>query len=172
MGGKVSDRAKVGGVQRNKGKRDGGKGDAKAKEPCHNWSRGNGFCKYADACRFSHDEPQGGQGKETNAKRKGDAVFLATKKGKKARKQLTSLLLKDMKEGGKKKVQIEEIASDDDDHLYQLIRGVPTVVINAKESALDEYIPLREMNIDDAADEEVIKGGKGHDTVFILRLRL
>jgi hypothetical protein len=71
-----------------------------------------------------------------------------------------------MKEGGKKKVQIEETASDDDDHLYQLIRGVPTVVIKAKESAFDEYIPLREMNIDDAADEKIINGERDHDTVF------
>ncbi len=68
-----------GAQQRNKGKRDGGKGDSKGKEPCHNWSRGNGFCKYADACRFSHDGPKGDQGKEPHAKRKGDAVYLATK---------------------------------------------------------------------------------------------
>ena len=143
VGGKVTDKAKTGAQQRNQGKRDGGKGSTKSKEPCHNWSRGNGFCKYADACRFSHDGPQGGQTKESQTKRKGDAVFLATKKGKKARKQLTSLLLKDLKERGKVKAQLKEDESEDDEHLYQLIRGVPTVVIKAPNPEADDFIPIR-----------------------------
>ncbi len=48
-------------------------------------------------------------------KRKGDAVFLATKKGKKARKQLTPLLLKDVKEDEKGKVSSKGNESEDED---------------------------------------------------------
>ena len=96
-------------VQRNKAKRDQG---GKEKLPCHNWTRGNGFCKYAEHCRYSHAGPQAGQGGKsgegrkqgTNSKRKSDSVFLATKKGKKARKKLTTLLLNDLKDKDKVKV--------------------------------------------------------------------
>lgn len=67
-----------------------------SKTPCPNWSRGNGFCKYGANCRNSHDGPKGG--KPQSGKRKNELVFLATKKGKKARKQLSTLLIKDMKD--------------------------------------------------------------------------
>ncbi len=43
-----------------KGKGWGKGGDRKAKPLCHNWSKGNGYCRYAAACNFSHDGPQGG----------------------------------------------------------------------------------------------------------------
>jgi len=146
--------------QRNKGKRDGGDKGAKEKQPCHNWSRGNGFCKYAEACRYSHDGPKGGQGKPNESglgKRKGDAVFLATKKGKKARKKLTSLLLKDLKEDGGEKGKDKANDSDDDDHLYQLIRGVPTVMIKSNQNTKHDYVPVRQRevyNSDDDIDED------------------
>ena len=67
-------------------------------------------------------------------------VFLNTKKGKKARKQLSSHLIKDLaevKDSSKPKVTFEE----DDNHLYQLIRGMPTVLIVGEES--DDYVPIR-----------------------------
>ena len=51
-------KGKGGSTQRNLGKR---KSEADTSTlPCHNWSRGNGFCKYANACRYSHDGPKGG----------------------------------------------------------------------------------------------------------------
>jgi hypothetical protein len=44
------------------------------------------------------------------------------------------------KESSKPTVTFEE----DDNHLYQLIRGVPTVLIVGEESAqIDEYVPVR-----------------------------
>ncbi len=123
---------------------------ANQKGPCHNWSRGNGFCKYADACRYSHDGPKGDQGDKGNKanpnKRRSDNVFLATKKGKKARKHLTSLILKDLKEEGATSVKKKSKDSDDDEHLYNLIRGLPTVVIRARDSC-DDYIPKRGFEI-------------------------
>ncbi len=55
-------------------------------------------------------------------------VFLTTKKGKKARKQLSTLLIKEMKDdlaaSGNK-----PDGDEDDSSLYQLIRGVPSVII-------------------------------------------
>jgi hypothetical protein len=78
-------------VQRNLGNR-AQKGNA-SKMPCPNWSRGNGFCKYGPACRYSHDGPKGGKPQDQK-KRKHEVVFLTTKKGKKARKQLSTLLIR------------------------------------------------------------------------------
>jgi hypothetical protein len=161
VGGKVTGKGKEGAQQRNAGKCDDGKSGAKEKEPCHNWSRGNGFCKYAEACRFSHEGPKGGQDKNAAnpAKRGGDAVLLATKKGKKARKQLTSLLLKDLKDEGKgkSKPKGKDNESDDDDHLYQLIRGVPSVIVKAKDTAFDDFVPMREAKLSRALE----KGERG-----------
>jgi hypothetical protein len=47
--------------QRNSNKRKAEKDFSKI--PCHNWSRGNGFCKYDDNCRYSHDGPKGDKNK-------------------------------------------------------------------------------------------------------------
>jgi hypothetical protein len=47
--GKKGGKGKGGSTQRNLGKR---KADDTSKLPRHYWSRGNGFCKYADACRY------------------------------------------------------------------------------------------------------------------------
>jgi hypothetical protein len=106
------------------------------KVPCPNWNRGNGFCKYGPNCRNSHDGPKGGK---QNGKRKNEVVLLNTKKGKKARKQLSSLLIKELGEvndSSKPKVTFE----DDDNHLYQLIRGMPTVLIVEKKKRSNRRI--------------------------------
>ena len=85
--------------QRNLGDRLPAKGDGANDGICHNWSRGNGYCKYGPSCRFKHEGPKGG------VKRKADAAALLTTGGaKKARKKLVSLLVKDLKaslKGGK-----------------------------------------------------------------------
>jgi hypothetical protein len=98
------------------------------KVPCQNWN--------------SHDGPKGGK---QNNKRKHEMVLLNTKKGKKARKQLQgSLELGDNKKSSRESestVTLEE----DDNHLYQLIHGVPTVLIVGEENALcDDYVPVRD----------------------------
>jgi hypothetical protein len=98
--------------------------DEAPKEPCPNWSRGNGFCKYGPNCRLSHDGKKGGAKKGHFQ----EAVFLTTKKGKKARKKLTSLVIKDVKESiSAKGTSSQNNEDEDDDHLYQLIKGTPTV---------------------------------------------
>ena len=73
-------------------------------------------------------------------------MFLNTKKGKKARKQLSSLLIKELGERNEssKQSNAKVTFEEDDNHLYQLIRGVPTVLIVGEESAQrDEYVPVR-----------------------------
>jgi hypothetical protein len=69
-------KGKGGSTQRISGKR---KDYDTSKLPCHNWSRGNGFCKYADACRYSHDGPKGGSNQSTT-------MAVTTKKTNKEKK--------------------------------------------------------------------------------------
>jgi hypothetical protein len=102
--------------QRNLGKRKHGE---HAKTSCPNWSRGNGYCKFGPSCHYSHDGPKGGKPNE-NKRRKPEVVFMATKKGKKARKQLSTLLIKDYKESLVSSKD-KEVTFADDDHLFQLI---------------------------------------------------
>ena len=139
-GGKGAGKGKGKGVQRNLGNR-AQRGD-ESKTPCPNWSRGNGFCKYGPACRYSHDGKKGGKPQDQK-KRKQEVVFLATKKGKKARKQLSTLLIKELK---------DEFASsehnkgndEDDSSLYQLIRGVPSAIISRGGSqVVNDFVPKR-----------------------------
>ncbi len=83
--GKGSDK----GQQRNPNKRKQEKDFSKI--PCHNWSRGNGFCKYADACRYSHDGPKGGQDKIAGARTAKSSMSL-TKKQKKVKQEKKATL--------------------------------------------------------------------------------
>jgi hypothetical protein len=62
------------------------KGTQGMKPPCANYSKGNGYCKWEDNCRFSHDGPKGGKRKSTS---------MATKvTAKKQKKQMMSMLVK------------------------------------------------------------------------------
>ena len=148
------------GSQRTLGKRN--MRDEAPKEPCPNWSRGNGFCKYGPNCRLSHDCPKGGVKKV-----KPESVFLTTKKGKKARKKLTSLVIKDVKDSmSSKKNQKVSFAGneddDDDDHLYQLIRGTPTVLIlrgekdETEKGLTADFVPVRKRQAKTDIREEAL----------------
>ena len=97
------------------GKGKGGKGkgnpsqrnareDDREKGICFNFSRGNGYCKYGDACRFKHEGPKGGGG--GGGKRKGHPTLLAAKaspakklktKAEKSGKSIASMVMKDLK---------------------------------------------------------------------------
>jgi hypothetical protein len=88
-------------------------------------------------------------------------VFLATKKGKKARKQLSSLLIKDLKESFEKGAGQSNSKADVDDesHLFQLIRGVPTVMISRGENEDGlNFRPLKPKSI--SSVEEIGDGEK------------
>jgi hypothetical protein len=62
------------------------KADDTSKLPCRNWPRGNGFCKYAVACRYSHDGPKVGGYHSTT-------MAVTTKKIKKEKKNKPSLVI-------------------------------------------------------------------------------
>ena len=117
--------------QRNSNKRKAEKDFTKI--PCHNWSRGNGFCKYDGNCRYSHDGPKGDKNKGHGDYPKKSSLPM-TKNLKKEKK--SSLLLADMSDGYR-----EEESSAEKGHLYELIRGVPTVVIKTQERT-GSYIPV------------------------------
>jgi hypothetical protein len=78
---------KGGGKGIGKGKQKGG--DRKAKPLCHNWSKGNGYCRYAAACNFSHDSPQGG----AKRKWKENSTTLPAKAIKRAKKEIMSMVV-------------------------------------------------------------------------------
>jgi hypothetical protein len=144
--GAIGGKGKGKGMQRNLGKRK--QGDS-SKKPCPNWSRGSGYCKFGPNCRNSHDERKGGKPNDFK-KRKNEAVFMATKKGKKARKQLSSLLIKDLKESLEKGAgqSNSRTEKDEESHLFQLIRGVPTVMISRGENeGGPNYRPLKPKSI-------------------------
>jgi hypothetical protein len=71
---------------------------------------------------------------------------MATKKGKKARKQLSTLLIKDHQENLAKSKD-KEVTLSDDDHLFQLIRGVPTEMISRGGDEGVDYKPLKQKSI-------------------------
>jgi hypothetical protein len=86
-----------GGKGKGKGKgKKGGKGNRNAKPLCHNWSKGNGYCRYAAASNFSHDGPQGGD------KRKGEkgSTTLPTKAVKRPKKEIMAMVIEGMKGEG------------------------------------------------------------------------
>ncbi len=102
---------------------------------CFNFSRGNGYCKYGDACKFKHEGPNGGGG--GGGKRK--AALIAHKwivkkkekgKKKKAAKSFATMMAKDLKEimakgsdGSEAGSEEGETGNGDDDSLFRLIRG-------------------------------------------------
>ena len=116
---KKGGKGKGGSTQRNRGKR---KAEDTSELPCRNWSRGNGFCKYAGACRYSYDGPKGGGTTSTT-------MAVTNKRIKLEKNKKPSLVITE--KGGKKngrEVSLSE-SSDEEDHLYQLIRGVPTAMV-------------------------------------------
>jgi hypothetical protein len=85
-----------GGKGKGKGKgKKGGFGNRKAKPLCHNWSKGNGYCRYAAACNFSHDGPQG-DGKRKTEK---GSNLLPAKAVKRAKKEIMAMVMEGLKEG-------------------------------------------------------------------------
>jgi hypothetical protein len=146
--------------QRNLGDRkpqsDGG---GSKSEICHNWSRGNGYCKYGPNCNYKHEGPQGGKKRGAES-----AALLTTGATKKARKKLVTLLVKDFQESlGKRETKGDD--GDEDDRVYKLMRGAPTVIITRNPGDSREYRPkwLQEEDSSEEGmgyDEEPWVGGK------------
>jgi hypothetical protein len=125
---------KFNGERKDGGKQRNAKPEDVEKGICFNFSRGNGYCKYGDACKFKHEGPKGGGG---GGKRK--AAFIAPKgivkkkkkgKKKKAAKSFASMMAKDLKEIMAKGSDSSEAGSEDGEKgdgdnysLFRLIRG-------------------------------------------------
>jgi hypothetical protein len=67
--------------------------------PCKFWSSGNGYCKWGDNCRHSHKGKKGGKRKTS---------FLLTNKEKKAKKELVTMVVNDLKSSLKQRKRISQ----------------------------------------------------------------
>jgi hypothetical protein len=105
------------------GKRQRNLPESGEKTPCKFFNSGNGYCKWGDNCRHSHDKKGGG------GKRK-DKPLLLLKKDKKTRKDIAALVLKDLK-GSMEKKKNDKLVKEDfgDDELYNLVRGTKSSMV-------------------------------------------
>ena len=124
------------------------------KQPCPYWSSGDGYCRFAERCRFSHDGPQGGSkrarefsnGKGTR-KGKGRGKGKGKNKGKGGRGRTpgnTSMIVKKKSVhyvDEKDKKESSMIVSEEDvaeDKLYNLMRGHTSLMIAADSDDSDD----------------------------------
>ena len=158
-GAPASWKAKMGKPKGKGGKGKGGKGKGKIyqrnlgdRKPiedkaandgiCHNWSRGNGYCKFGPNCNFKHEGPKGG-------KRKNPTSTMVTSgqsnKNNRPKKKLKATLV--VKDNQDEKV-IDRDDSENEDEVYRLIRGAPSFVVtrSAEESSLYRPKWLRNEN--------------------------
>ncbi len=82
------------------------------KIPCKYFNSGNGYCKWGDNCRHSHEGKKGGKRKPS---------LLLSKKDKKVKKEIAEMVIKDLKSSMKKE-KILTFEKDGDDNLYDLVR--------------------------------------------------
>ncbi len=121
-----------------KGKAKGGrnwKGD-NAKLPCTNYNKGNGYCKFGDNCRFSHEGTKGRKRKYAALAIKGTA--------KKQKKAMMSMLVKVLDEAGEPDKEPKEKQASAKERLRQTVRGSGSLVgvVTAKERERN-YVPSR-----------------------------
>jgi len=111
-----------------------------SKTPCKYFNSGNGYCKWGDNCRHSHD-------KKNNGKRKGQPTLLLSKKDKKTKKEIVTMVINDLKSSIKKNKTAEKKGEkeDGDDELYNLVRGRQSTMMiqKADGQAEDDYVPQR-----------------------------
>jgi hypothetical protein len=143
-GNKGQAKGRGGDRQRNKKDTSGEK-----KIPCKFFNSGNGYCKWGDNCRHSHEGKKGGKRKP---------ALLLSKKDKKAKKEIAAMVINELKT----KVNKEKIAKfekeKDDDDLYDLVRGKKTTMMVQRRDEGEEYIPRRKviMMISSESDEDFV----------------
>jgi hypothetical protein len=125
---------KFNGERKDGGKQRNAKPEDVEKGICFNFSRGNGYCKYGDACKFKHEGPKGvggGGGRRKAALIAPKGIVKKKEKGKKkAAKSFASMMAKDLKEiiangsdGSEAGSENGEKRDGDDDSLFRLICG-------------------------------------------------
>ena len=147
------------------GKGKGGKGkgnpaqrnarqDEKEKGICFNWSRGNGYCKFAEACRFKHEGPKGGGG----GGKRNHATLVAAKGGPRKKQKkgpakggraIATMVIKDLQAMMGQGSGIKEERDDEkgDMSLFNLVRGGNdkkrvNFLVTSSEGGRD-YVPSR-----------------------------
>jgi hypothetical protein len=118
--------------------------------PCKFWSNGNGYCKWGDNCRHSHSGKKGG-------KRKGSSTVLLTSKEKKAKKEIVTMVINDLKSAAGKKTKTNpksEKEDSGDEDLYNLVRGKKsTMMVQKLDRESDDYVPSRRVIMMISSDE-------------------
>ena len=117
---------------------------ASSKVPCRNWLYGNGTCKYAERCRYSHDAYAGrgvdfknarvisGRGQQPQEK---CAPGGFTKLN--GVKELNNVFARSL---------WREDDSDDECTLHRLVRGAPAVMIESKVGTIvNDFVPKRNL---------------------------
>ena len=107
------------GKGKGKGKK-GGMGNRNAKPLCYNWSQGNGYCRYAAACKFSHDGPQGG---DKRKRENGSTTSLPAKAVKRAKQEIMAMVMGEIKGKGDTAKPKESKAEQASNSLLALVRG-------------------------------------------------
>ena len=125
--------------QRNLPRNEGGE-----KGICFNFSRGNGYCKFGDNCKYKHEGPKGG-GKRNG----GTSLILKTQKKRKvtfkpkparSEKHMASMIMKDMKN----LIEEDDYVDDTQKHtLYNLVRGEKSNLLVTNYVGAAEYRPKR-----------------------------
>ena len=130
---KVNQAKGRGGGNRQRNQKDS---SGEKKIPCKYFNSGNGYCKWGDNCRHSHEGKKGGKRKP---------ALLMSKKDKQMRKEIAAMVVKSMKSGVKK----EKIASyekdNNDEDLYNLVRGERSTMMVQRKEQEDDYVPRRKV---------------------------
>ena len=103
------------------------------KTPCKFFNSGNGYCKWGDNCRHSHEKSKGGKRKPS---------LLVSKKDKKTKKEIAAMVISDLK-ANLKHEKFESADSDGDDNLYNLVRGHKTAMMIHKGPGGEDFVPKR-----------------------------
>ncbi len=155
------------------------------KQPCPYWSSGDGYCRFAERCHFSHDGPQGGSKKAREfSKGKGNGKGKGRGKGKGKGKNkgkggrgrtpgTTSLIVKEKSVhyvDEKDKKESSMIVSEEDgaeDKLYNLMRGHTSLMIAADSDDSDDESEDSDNKVDEQ-DEASSKEEKTRETCIRL----
>ncbi len=122
------------GKGKDKGKQKGG--GRKGRLLCQNWSKGNGYCRYAADYKFAHDGPQGGGKRQW----KDGSTALPTKAVKRAKKEIMSMVVEALTEQGEEKSTAKS-ASDSLLELCRELKKSKSVGMISLSSGKPDYVP-------------------------------
>ena len=139
------DRGAGQGVSEWEGHSIGKRGKAAPKVPCRNWLWGNGTCKYAERCRYSHDAYAGSGADFNNAR----VISAGARQRKDKYAPVIITELNEIKEGDDVFVKSAwwKDDSDDEGNLYQLVRGAPAVIVRSEATTINNDFIQKKGNL-------------------------